>query len=194
MPNIAELIDVFEKARELVSREGNDFSWSTWEDRDAALVEINAILTALGAGDVPPYAKVLFLPTGPLQELSLSSGWGDEFISLANWFDEALLGVDCVCYTEPLRGFGTEIGTDSRYGDIFVTQCAGCGRYWLRYQYEFEFFSRSGRWFLGPLRTDLVESVTAENAKERFGEMLWYFAGGSYYDGVIRKVSGPLVI
>jgi len=185
---------VFEKARELVLRETNDFSWSSWEDMDAALVEINAILAALGAGDVPTYARVLFLPTGPLQELSLSSGWGDEFISLANWFDEALLGVDCVCYTEPLRGFGSLIGTDSRYADIFVTQCPGCERYWLRYQYEFEFHSNSGRWFLGPLRRDLVESVTAEKAKELFEEMLRYFAGGSYYDGRIRKVSGALVI
>src|SRR5687767_1640502 len=95
---------------------------------------------------------------------------------------------------EALRGCGTSIGTDSRYADIFVTQCPGCGRYWLRYQYEFEFHSNSGRWFLGPLRGDLVESVTAEKATELFEEMLWYFAGGSYYDGCIRKVSGALVI
>jgi hypothetical protein len=194
LPNYHELIDVFEKAREFVLREGNDFSWSGWDDRDEALVEIHNILAAIGSGEVPTNARVLFLPTGPLQELSLSSGWGDEFIALASWFDEALSGVDCVCYADPLRGFGTSIGTDSRYADVSVTQCPVCGRSWLRYQYEFEFFSNSGRWFLGPLRRDMVEGVTAENAKELFEEMLWHFAGGSYYDGIIRKISGSLVI
>ena len=32
---------------------------------------------------------VLFLPTGPIQEVSLSSGWGDEFVALADRFDAA---------------------------------------------------------------------------------------------------------
>jgi hypothetical protein len=30
---------------------------------------------------------VLFAPTGPLQELSLSSGWADDFLKLASRFD-----------------------------------------------------------------------------------------------------------
>jgi hypothetical protein len=32
---------------------------------------------------------ILFLPTGPMQEVSLSSGWGDEFVALADRFDRA---------------------------------------------------------------------------------------------------------
>jgi len=31
--------------------------------------------------------RVLFAPTGPLQELSLSSGWAQEFLELADAFD-----------------------------------------------------------------------------------------------------------
>jgi hypothetical protein len=33
---------------------------------------------------------VLFLPTGPVQEVSLSGGWGDEFVALADRFDTAV--------------------------------------------------------------------------------------------------------
>ena len=34
--------------------------------------------------------SVLFAPTGPMQELSIDSGWGQEFIALADRFDEAM--------------------------------------------------------------------------------------------------------
>jgi hypothetical protein len=37
--------------------------------------------------------SVLFAPTGPVQEVSVSSGWGDEFLILANEFDAALAEV-----------------------------------------------------------------------------------------------------
>ena len=33
---------------------------------------------------------VLFAPTGPIQEVSLRSGWAEEFLMLAEEFDAAL--------------------------------------------------------------------------------------------------------
>ena len=36
----------------------------------------------------PMVIRVLFAPTGPIQEVSLSSGWGHEFIKLAERFDK----------------------------------------------------------------------------------------------------------
>lgn len=33
----------------------------------------------------------LFVPTGPLQEISIDNGWGDSFIELANRYDAATL-------------------------------------------------------------------------------------------------------
>jgi hypothetical protein len=188
------LIDVFEKAEELVRRDGNDFSWSGWEDSGDALSEIHAIIAKLRALNMPANARVLFVPTGPLQELSLSSGWGDEFIRLADWYDDAEATVDCDCYSKPIGEFGEAIGTDARHADVFITRCAACGRSWLRYLYEFEFISKSGRWFLGPLRRELQDQVTPENALDLFEQMLWYFAGGSYYDGKILKVAGRPIL
>ena len=34
--------------------------------------------------------QVLFAPTGPVQEVSISSGWGEEFLTLASRFDTEL--------------------------------------------------------------------------------------------------------
>ena len=97
---------VFEATRLLVNRDGNDFSWSGWDDAAAATLEVDAVVLKLNERILPDIGTVLFLPTGPLQELSLSSGWGDEFIRLAEWFDEAAAGTDCDCFLSPLRDAG----------------------------------------------------------------------------------------
>ncbi len=86
------LIDVLQRARAMLALEGNDFSWSSWEDSDAALAELDGLIETLRAGGLPERLAlaVLFAPTGPLQETSLSSGWGQEFIDLAAEFDRAI--------------------------------------------------------------------------------------------------------
>lgn len=86
------LIDVFARTREALARPDNDFSWSSWRNADDALAEVDAILIALRAGKRPGALQmsVLFAPTGPIQEVSLSSGWGDEFLKLADDFDAAI--------------------------------------------------------------------------------------------------------
>lgn len=92
MPSLPKLISVFEDARELLAQPGNDFSWSSWADGEAALEELDGILSALQSGVLPAglSMEVLFAPTGPIQEVSLSSGWGEEFLVLAERLDEAL--------------------------------------------------------------------------------------------------------
>jgi hypothetical protein len=82
------LLDVLLEARRLLALPGNDFSWSSFVDQDLALEEIDATIERLREGDTN--TGVLFLPTGPLQEVSLSSGWGDEFVALANRYDAAV--------------------------------------------------------------------------------------------------------
>jgi hypothetical protein len=34
---------------------------------------------------------IVFAPTGPMQEVSLSRGWGQEFLTLAERFDAAMV-------------------------------------------------------------------------------------------------------
>lgn len=88
----AELVRIFARARELLSRPGNDFAWSAWLDEDAALSEIDEIIRKLEAGQLPDRLDmaVLFAPTGPIQEVSLSSGWAQAFLDLSEAFDAEL--------------------------------------------------------------------------------------------------------
>jgi hypothetical protein len=90
MPSVAKLIPVFEEARRLVARPGNEFIWASWRDTEHAVGEIDGILNTLRSGRLPVMMTVLFAPTGPMQELSIDSGWGHEFLDLADRFDEAM--------------------------------------------------------------------------------------------------------
>jgi hypothetical protein len=96
MPHVTALLSVLEEARELLAADANDFSWSSWQERNDALSEIDALLSKLRSGIVPSALTlhVLFAPTGPIQEVSLSSGWGDAFVELAERFDAAMASED----------------------------------------------------------------------------------------------------
>ena len=89
--NRDDLIAVFEQVRELVALPGNGFGGSSWQDTPIAHAETDTLLRALRSGTNPRWGQmgVFFAPTGPLQELSLSSGWADCFIALADRFDAA---------------------------------------------------------------------------------------------------------
>lgn len=91
IPNLGRLISVFEETRELLADPDNDFFWSSWVGCEDALREIDRILFSLWGGVLPESLSmtVLFAPTGPIQEVSVNSGWGKEFLALADRFDEA---------------------------------------------------------------------------------------------------------
>jgi hypothetical protein len=86
------LIDVLRDARQFLARPDNDYAWSSWEDAPAALHEIDGLIACIESGTLPKRSDIelLFLPTGPLQEVSVSSGWGQQFLDLASRFDHAV--------------------------------------------------------------------------------------------------------
>lgn len=90
----AGLCATIEEARRLICLPDNDFAWSGWADAADALAEIDPLLDALKADRLPDprHLALLFAPTGPLQELSISSGWGAEFLALAERFDQEIEG------------------------------------------------------------------------------------------------------
>jgi hypothetical protein len=92
MPDYKGLIDILFEVRRWLARQDNDFSWSSWDDASAAMAEIDSLIFKLRSGSMPPpkNLKVLFAPTGPIQEVSLSSGWGEQFLSLASRFEDEL--------------------------------------------------------------------------------------------------------
>jgi hypothetical protein len=212
MPQLAKLLSVLEEARGLLAAADNDFTWSSWRNRNDALNEIDTILAELRSGILPSALTlhVLFAPTGPIQEVSLSSGWGDAFIALAERFDAAIasdnVGADesqqlgpreaCACFAAPpthLIGAKT-LGLDSQLAEVSVLICRNCGQYWLRYFYEAEAFTGSGRWYLGAITPEQFATLTLEQAKGTLERLGWYYYGGSYYQGRNGRTSGNIIL
>lgn len=103
---------------------------------------------------------------------------------------------DCPCLVAP---FGQlvclqELGMDDHYAEVSLLVCPICSRLWLRYFYEIEAFTASGRWYLGEITAGQARRMKPENAKETLEELNWYFFGGSYFDGRISKSSGRIFL
>lgn len=210
MSKLSKLTFVFEDTRRLLDAESNDFVWSSWQDRADALREIDEILSALHDGVMPNALtlQVLFAPTGPIQEVSLSSGWGNDFLELARRFDDAISGDEmdekehhgilktcgCVAAMPEHLTQAKELGMDSRFAEVSILVCGECGQHWVRYFCEEEAFTGSGRWYLGAITPEQFSTLTVEEAKSILERLDWYYRGGSYYDGKVVKVfsSGSL--
>ena len=89
MTDLAALAAALVQTREWLARPEADFTWSSWVDQAAALREMDAVIDQAERGIVPNVG-VLYAPTGPIQEVSLGSGWGDRFLELADRVDRAL--------------------------------------------------------------------------------------------------------
>jgi hypothetical protein len=73
--------------RGLLASSDNDFAWSRWASASDALKDFDAVVASGGTREL----LYLLAPTGSLQEVSMSSGWGDEFVRIANDI-ESMLG------------------------------------------------------------------------------------------------------
>ena len=92
MPNAKDaLLEVLRETRALLARPGNDFAWSTWDNAEAALLELDGFISHIeaGRGFEGSNLSMLFAPTADIQEVSVSSGWGYEFCRVAARFDGA---------------------------------------------------------------------------------------------------------
>lgn len=83
---------------------------------------------------------------------------------------------------------------DGNFAEISLLVCSVCGQHWLRYFYEIEAFTASGRWYLGTIDRQQASHLTAQNAKAVLESLRWYFFGGSYYGGQVGKSSGVIFL
>jgi len=88
----AELLKVLQEVRALLALPDNDFAWSCWDNATEALSEFDRYVANIEAERFFNFSdlSILFAPTAPIQEVSLSSGWGQEFVDVAARFDAAL--------------------------------------------------------------------------------------------------------
>jgi hypothetical protein len=142
--------------------------------------------------------------------VSLSSGWGDAFIALAERFDAAMASEQhdasehqrpkprdaCACFVAPSTHLLAikELGLDSRLAEVSVLICQECGQHWLRYFYEVEAFTASGRWYLGAITSGEFATLTVEQAKAILEGLGWYYYAGSYYQGRTGRSSGTITL
>ena len=84
----AALVAIIGEIQSLLRREANDFCWSHWQNAQEADAEITGYLESVQKGDYSQLGKLklLFAPTGSLQEVSFS-GWALEYLSLSERFD-----------------------------------------------------------------------------------------------------------
>jgi hypothetical protein len=77
------LIELLRQVHQILARTDNDLVWSHWDSRDDALRQFDELTGQIKAGDTSRKKELerLFAPTGPIQEVSISSGWGEEFLS-----------------------------------------------------------------------------------------------------------------
>jgi hypothetical protein len=112
--------------------------------------------------------------------------------------DESPAEGGCTCLQPPFihtQFHRTFLGVDpqqGRYAEVNLDRCRACVRLWLHYHIEFEAESGSGRWYRGLLPWDLAMSITALTAASVLEGLPWYFAGGSYFDGNVRRTAGRL--
>jgi len=86
------LLAILQAMRELLALPGNDFVWSSWKGSDHALAEWDGLIAAVHRGEFPrEQLELLFLPTGDLQEVSMSSGWTQQYLELASKVDDAVV-------------------------------------------------------------------------------------------------------
>jgi hypothetical protein len=85
------VLNILQETRAFLARPENNFDWSGWANGEAALKEIDSLIASVRTGTLsdPKQFVWFFGPTGPVQEVSLRSGWGDEFLELATRIDAA---------------------------------------------------------------------------------------------------------
>ena len=87
-----KLVETLREARGFLARPDNQFKLSSWQDGTVALREIDDLISRIEHGDMPKRSEIepLFLASGPIQRVSVPSGWTEDFIALANQFDDAI--------------------------------------------------------------------------------------------------------
>lgn len=102
----------------------------------------------------------------------------------------------CSCFSAPLQSLASqkELGMDNNFAEVSILVCPVCGQHWLRYFYELEAFTASGRWYLGAIEAEGAARLIAEEAKAVLEGLGWYFYGGSYYEGRSGRTTGKILL
>ena len=90
--NIESAQEQIARLKYLISLPSTDICWSSYNSVNDAIEELEKLEKGIAKQDEKSINKLLFLllPTGELQEISISSGWADEFLVIAERLETAL--------------------------------------------------------------------------------------------------------
>jgi len=89
------LIQLIDELLAIVQAHPQDLNWQTYyDDQQELLSDLrdHSERVRRGDGSRLPELKFSLLPTGDLNEIAFSSGWGDAYVRLANEFDDLYTG------------------------------------------------------------------------------------------------------
>jgi hypothetical protein len=91
---ITELIEIIKKVKRKIT-DSSDMVWTSYETSNQLRDELEVCINELQTGNTSSMEKIktLFLPTGALQEHSISNGWADEFLTLSEKFDQLYIAI-----------------------------------------------------------------------------------------------------
>ena len=90
--DIEKAIGILERTKIHVTEE-SDTLWTCYENGREFRADIDDWIERLKSKDATVVEKIslAFVPTGKFQEHSLSNGWADEYLGLANQMDQCLV-------------------------------------------------------------------------------------------------------
>lgn len=82
----------FDKLKKLLQDKNTDVSWSNYENVNAVLKDLDYLQKGITRKNIDSCREMLLLLalTGSLQEISISSGWGYEFLEIATSLEREL--------------------------------------------------------------------------------------------------------
>jgi len=92
---LGNLIDILNTVIHIIKSSETDVAWSSYKTVEEAVIDLTDHIDRLAQNDLSRRwdLTVLFAPTGPLQEISLHSGWEKQFLELAAQFDAAMRNI-----------------------------------------------------------------------------------------------------
>jgi hypothetical protein len=89
--DIQKVIDILTVIKNKINNQ-TEMLYTFWENPQEAIDEINDCVQKLQAGDteILKTINMLFLVTGPFQEMSMQNGWSDEYLKMGEQFDKSM--------------------------------------------------------------------------------------------------------
>jgi hypothetical protein len=89
---VVKVVKILEDLIDLVKNEETDLAWSRFNTVDELFDELLDHINKLINKDFSKLGDLilLFAPTASLQEISISSGWGSQFLIISEEFDYAI--------------------------------------------------------------------------------------------------------